>query len=64
MSQSTIFFAAAARFAGGLVFGLKTGRMPTYLTGPASGQNEPVTYWIAATVLAIGFLTCSWVASL
>jgi len=57
---SIVFFLLAALFAGALAFGFKTGLMPTYLTGGAKRENEPVLYWIAAAVLALALLGSLW----
>jgi hypothetical protein len=36
--------------------------MPTYLTGGAKKQEEPILYWMAAVVLAIALAGSLWAA--
>ena len=60
MSISAGFFLLAAFFAGALAFGIRTGFMPTYLTGGAKRESEPAVYWIGAVVLLIGLIGCLW----
>jgi hypothetical protein len=57
-----LFGFLALVLAGMLVFGLKTGFMPTYLTGGAKKQEEPILYWMAAVVLAIALAGSLWAA--
>jgi len=60
MSYSVGFFLLAALCSGALAFGFKTGLMPTYLTGGARRETEPVIYWMAAVVLALALAGSLW----
>ena len=58
MSDSFVLFALAGLAAVVLALGIKKGFMPTYLTGGASRQEQPIGFWIAGGVLVLAFFTC------
>jgi hypothetical protein len=39
-----------------LFFGFKAGYMPTYLTGGANREKDPVLFWAATVVMVIGLV--------
>ena len=58
MRDSVTLFALAVVFGAVLAVGFKKGFMPTYLTGGVSRHEEPLTFWLAASVLGVVLIGC------
>jgi hypothetical protein len=60
VSQGLAFTLLAALFAAYLFFGFRTGVMPTYLTGGASREKEPILFWMATVVVVVALMGSVW----